>query len=65
MQRRLIGSGVFFLLGFTVAAQTIHGRSGITLPPPPDAQAVPVSDDYFGTKVVDLSLIHIYRKGIT
>jgi prolyl oligopeptidase len=53
MQRRLIGSGVFFLLGFTVAAQTIHGRSGITLPPPPDAQAVPVSDDYFGTKVVD------------
>jgi len=41
------------LLGFTVAAQTIHGRSGITLPPPPDAQAVPVSDDYFGTKVVD------------
>ena len=41
------------MLGFTVAAQTIHGRSGITLPPPPDAQAVPVSDDYFGTKVVD------------
>ena len=34
-------------------AQTIHGRGGITLPPPPDAAVTPVTDDYFGTKVVD------------
>ena len=35
------------------AGQTIHGRGGITLPAPPDAQVIPVTDDYFGTKVVD------------
>jgi prolyl oligopeptidase len=34
-------------------AQTIHGRGGITLPPPPEAKAVPVTDNYFGAKVVD------------
>jgi prolyl oligopeptidase len=34
-------------------AQTIHGRDGITLPPPPSTEATPVSDDYFGTKIVD------------
>ena len=33
--------------------QTIHGRGGITLPAPPDAAVIPVTDDYFGTKVVD------------
>ena len=49
-----------FFLGFglalfitTAAAQTIHGRGGITLPSPPDAPPTPVTDDYFGTKVVD------------
>lgn len=35
------------------AGQTIHGRDGITLPPPPSVQKIPVSDDYFGTKIVD------------
>jgi prolyl oligopeptidase len=35
------------------AAQTIHGRDGIQLPAPPAVEAVPVSDDYFGTKIVD------------
>jgi prolyl oligopeptidase len=34
-------------------AQTIHGREGITLPPPPPAEANPVADDYFGTKIPD------------
>jgi prolyl oligopeptidase len=34
-------------------AQTIHGREGITLPPPPAVNQVPVTDDYFGTKVTD------------
>jgi prolyl oligopeptidase len=34
-------------------AQTIHGREGITLPPPPAVVAIPVVDDYFGTKIVD------------
>ena len=34
-------------------AQTIHGRDGITLPPPPAVEEIPVADDYFGTKIVD------------
>jgi prolyl oligopeptidase len=37
----------------SLAAQQIHGRGGITLPPPPAVEAVPVTDDYFGTKIVD------------
>jgi prolyl oligopeptidase len=40
-------------MGMGVAAQTIHGRDGITLPAPPDVAANPVSDVYFGTKVAD------------
>ena len=40
-------------MGTMAAGQTIHGRGGITLPAPPDAQVTPVTDDYFGTKVVD------------
>ena len=36
-----------------VAAQTIHGRDGITLPPPPPVQVSPVYDSYFGTKIPD------------
>ncbi|MGA3049102.1 MAG: prolyl oligopeptidase family serine peptidase [Terracidiphilus sp.] len=47
------GIGFMLLLGAGVAAQTIHGRDGITLPPPPAAEAIPVSDDYSGTKIVD------------
>lgn len=34
-------------------AQMIHGREGITLPPPPAVEAIPVVDDYFGTKITD------------
>jgi prolyl oligopeptidase len=33
--------------------QTVMGREGIKLPAPPQADAVAVADDYFGTKVVD------------
>jgi len=36
-----------------LAAQTIHGRGGITLPPPPAVDTAPVTDNYFGTKIVD------------
>jgi prolyl oligopeptidase len=46
-------SGLIFLLCLTAAGQTIHGRGGITLPAPPQAQAAPVKDNYFGTTVVD------------
>ena len=35
------------------SSQAIHGRGGITLPPPPAVEAVPVTDDYFGTKIQD------------
>ena len=41
------------LLGTIASGQAIHGRGGITLPPPPDVQATPVTDNYFGTKIVD------------
>jgi prolyl oligopeptidase len=41
------------LAGFDGMAQIIHGRGGITLPPPPAADATPVVDDYFGTKISD------------
>ncbi len=47
------GVGLALLLTVSVTAQTIHGRDGITLPPPPAAEATPVSDDYAGTKIVD------------
>jgi len=45
---------VLWALGAVGAsAQTIHGREGITLPAPPAFEAVPVGDDYFGTKIPD------------
>ena len=40
-------------MGSMAAGQATHGRGGILLPAPPRAQAAPVTDDYFGTKVVD------------
>jgi prolyl oligopeptidase len=54
MRRFLSGIGLVF--SFALASglsQTIHSRGGFTLPPPPDVDAVPVTDNYFGTKVVD------------
>ena len=41
------------LLPGLIAAQTIHGRGGITLPAPPQVQAIPATDDYFGARIVD------------
>jgi prolyl oligopeptidase len=40
-------------VGMSAFAQTVHGREGITLPTPPAAEAIPVADDYFGTKIPD------------
>ena len=51
--RSFSGLGLICLLATTAAGQTIHGRGGITLPAPPQAQAIPVKDNYFGTTVVD------------
>jgi prolyl oligopeptidase len=51
--RRTLEFVFWIAVGTTALAQTIHGRDGITLPPPPAVDATPVSDDYFGTKVVD------------
>jgi prolyl oligopeptidase len=46
--------GVVFSLGLMAGfAQTIHGRGGIRLSTPPEVQTDPVTDDYFGTKIVD------------
>jgi hypothetical protein len=44
---------VILLLATVAPGQAIHGRGGITLPPPPAVEAVPVTDDYFGTKIQD------------
>jgi prolyl oligopeptidase len=52
--RRFAGCLTICVLGgATAAAQQIHGRSGIKLPPPPPAEKIPVTDNYFGTKVSD------------
>ncbi len=40
----------FASIGMT---QTIQGRDGIILPAPPAVEANPVTDDYFGTKIID------------
>jgi len=40
-------------LGVSSLAQSIHGRDGITLPPPPAVEATPVIDDYFETRITD------------
>ena len=47
------GALLWVAVGMGAFAQTIHGREGITLPPPPAVEAIPVVDDYFGTKIVD------------
>jgi prolyl oligopeptidase len=51
--QRIFGWALLAIMGVSSAAQTIHGREGITLPPPPAAAAIPVVDDYFGTKITD------------
>jgi len=51
--QRTIGFALGVVLGVNAIAQTIHGREGITLPPPPAVEVVPVTDDYFGTKITD------------
>jgi prolyl oligopeptidase len=40
-------------IGVSALAQAIRGREGITLPSPPAVEAIPVVDDYFGTKITD------------
>jgi Serine proteases of the peptidase family S9A len=47
------GMGFALILMSSTAAQSIRGRDGIVLPTPPPVNAVPVSDDYAGTRVVD------------
>lgn len=53
--QRTYGLGIAFLglIGASLGGQAIHGRDGITLPQPPAVAAAPVTDNYFGTKVVD------------
>ena len=47
------GLAICLVLGAEAVAQNIHGREGITLPLPPAADANPVADSYFGTKIPD------------
>ncbi len=48
-----LGIAIWFAVGAGAIAQAIHGREGITLPAPPAVDAVPVADDYFGTRIPD------------
>jgi prolyl oligopeptidase len=48
-----LGLGFALSLSAMAIAQAIHGRGGITLPAPPAVQAIPVTNDYFGTRIVD------------
>ncbi|MGA8730771.1 MAG: S9 family peptidase, partial [Terracidiphilus sp.] len=54
MQRRF-GLVVVLWLGVEAGAvaQAVHGRGGITLPAPPPAEATPVLDNYFDTRIPD------------
>ena len=49
----VLGVVLGVVAGGSALAQTIHGREGITLPAPPAVEAIPVADDYFGTKIAD------------
>ena len=49
----LAGAGILACLTPFVFGQSIHGRDGITIPTPPPVEAVPVTDNYSGTHVVD------------
>jgi prolyl oligopeptidase len=52
--RRSIACALLWALsGVIASSQTIHSRGGFTLPSPPDVETVPVTDNYFGTKIVD------------
>ncbi len=54
MFRFAAGCAVALSLGvLPAAAQAIHGRDGIQLPAPPKAAVVPVTDNYFGTRISD------------
>jgi prolyl oligopeptidase len=54
MQRNFgVAIAIFAFLDMSLAGQTIHGRDGISLPPPPAVDAIPETDNYFGTKIVD------------
>jgi prolyl oligopeptidase len=44
---------ILFATLATGVSQSIRGRGGVTLPPPPSVEATPVTDDYFGKKIVD------------
>ena len=50
---RFAAASLCLLAVATGFSQSIRGRSGIALPPPPEVQSTPVADDYFGTKIVD------------
>ena len=45
--------GLFFCVTAIASSQTIQSRGGFALPAPPAAEAEPVTDNYFGAKVVD------------
>ncbi len=53
MRRALACALLGALSGVMALSQTIHSRAGFALPAPPNVEAIPVTDNYFGTKIVD------------
>jgi prolyl oligopeptidase len=54
MQRNFgVAIAILAFLEISLVGQTIRGRDGISLPPPPAVDAIPETDNYFGTKIVD------------
>ena len=51
--QRTFGLVLWLAVGTSALAQSIYGREGITMPTPPPTEAIPVSDNYFGTKIPD------------
>jgi prolyl oligopeptidase len=50
-----------FLAASAGAQDTIHGKSGITLPPPPQVQKIPVTDTYKNSAGKDVTVVDNYR----
>ena len=58
---RLGTLAAFFLATIASAQTTIHGKSGITLPPPPAVEKHPVQDTYKQAGGPDVTVTDNYR----
>ncbi|MGB6829671.1 MAG: S9 family peptidase, partial [Terracidiphilus sp.] len=50
---RFLATSLCLVAVTNLFSQSIRSRGGFTLPPPPEVQTNPVTDDYFGTRIMD------------